>query len=59
MNWKIIVWELMLVSFLFSCTDPGKVGVNDDQQVNYDYLKSHFQQPEQVYGVNCWWWWLN
>ena len=54
MNWKIIVWELMLVSFLFSCTDPGKVGVNDDQQVNYDYLKSHFQQPEQVYGVNCW-----
>lgn len=59
MNWKIIVWELMLVSFLFSCTDSGKVGVNDDQQVNYDYLKSHFQQPEQVYGVNCWWWWLN
>lgn len=27
--------------------------------INYSHLKSHFQQPEQLYGVNCWWWWLN
>lgn len=26
---------------------------------NYDDLKQHFESPEQIYGVNCWWWWLN
>ena len=28
-------------------------------QIDYDYLKSNFQQPDRTYGVNCWWWWLN
>lgn len=30
-----------------------------DNPVDYNYLKTQFQTPDQVYGVNCWWWWLN
>jgi hypothetical protein len=27
--------------------------------VDYNYLSDHFKSPDNVYGTNCWWWWLN
>jgi len=27
--------------------------------VNLSYLAKNFKSPEVIYGVNCWWWWLN
>lgn len=31
----------------------------ENKSIGYDYLASNFQHPERIYGVNCWWWWLN
>ncbi len=25
----------------------------------YHQLKENFKRPDAIYGVNCWWWWLN
>ena len=56
MNCRMNSWIVIILScFLFSCVSPGK----KDSQITYDYLKSNFQNPDKVYGVNCWWWWLN
>ncbi|MDR0394845.1 MAG: glycoside hydrolase [Tannerella sp.] len=27
--------------------------------VDYSYLANNFKSPETLYGVDCWWWWLN
>lgn len=43
--------------FLTGCLVSEKP--QDVSQRNYDGLKQHFDSPEQIYGVNCWWWWLN
>ena len=59
MSWKTICWEVILLGFLFCCTGSDKVPENRKLQIDYDYLKSNFQQPDKAYGVNCWWWWLN
>lgn len=58
MNRKII-YAGMLCCLLFSCANTGKESAADEGQVDYAYLKSHFQHPDPTYGVNCWWWWLN
>lgn len=59
MSWKTICWEAVLLGFLFSCTGSDKDLADRKLQIDYDYLKSNFQQPDRTYGVNCWWWWLN
>ena len=59
MSWKTICWEAILLGFLFSCTGSDKDPMDRKYQIDYDYLKSNFQQPDRTYGVNCWWWWLN
>lgn len=59
MSWKTICWEVILLGFLFSCTGSDKEPEDRKLQIDYDYLKSNFQQPDKAYGVNCWWWWLN
>ena len=28
-------------------------------KADYNYLKENFANPDENYGVNCWWWWLN
>ena len=59
MSRKTICWEVILLGFLFCCTGSDKEPENRKLQIDYDYLKSNFQQPDKAYGVNCWWWWLN
>lgn len=43
--------------FLLQCSRNNKQQSNND--VDYIYLKENFKNPPSVYGVNCWWWWLN
>ena len=59
MSWKTLCWEAILLGFLFSCTGSDKDSADRKWQIDYDCLKSNFQQPDRTYGVNCWWWWLN
>ena len=59
MSWKTICWEAILLGFLFSCPGSDKDPMDRKYQIDYDYLKSNFQQPDRTYGVNCWWWRLN
>jgi hypothetical protein len=42
------------------------LGECDNNQINaglpvvdYQYLADHFRSPDALYGVDCWWWWLN
>lgn len=28
-------------------------------KVDYNELSRHFKSPDNLYGTNCWWWWLN
>jgi hypothetical protein len=30
-----------------------------DNKANLATIKTSFKNPEQISGVNCWWWWLN
>ncbi|WP_020529864.1 glycosyl hydrolase [Flexithrix dorotheae] len=41
-------------AMLFLC-----INWNASAQTNYEYLSKNFKSPERIYGVNCWWWWLN
>lgn len=50
---------LASLCLLGSCQDPSTGKRQADTPVGYDYLSSNFQHPERIYGVNCWWWWLN
>lgn len=50
---------LASLCLLGSCQDPSTGKRQADTPVSYDYLSSNFQHPERIYGVNCWWWWLN
>ena len=59
MSWKTLCWEAILLGFLFSCTGSDKDSADRKWKIDYDCLKSNFQQPDRTYGVNCWWWWLN
>src|SRR5210317_2132134 len=45
--------------FLFSCSNPKQKVSEELQTVDYNHLKSSFQNPASISGVNCWWWWLN
>ncbi|WP_195280565.1 glycosyl hydrolase [Parabacteroides johnsonii] len=54
---KCIEW--LLVCFCFFCSCQEKETDKQDPLVDYGYLKTHFQNPDSMYGLNCWWWWLN
>ena len=61
MNWRetiTCVATVFATLLTNSCTDAGK---NNEAQshTDYQFLKKHFSQPPQEYGINCWWWWLN
>ena len=48
---------LTLCFLLLNCSS----GYNQQNStgVDYTYLKDNFKKPPAVYGMNCWWWWLN
>jgi len=57
---KGIIIAFLLLSFFFiqfSCSkkNHNSKSAND----TYNYLKENFKSPPSIYGVNCWWWWLN
>ena len=59
MKEKITGVFLAFLGICFSCQSVKQDKVQGDTHIDYNYLKSHFQNPERFYGVNCWWWWLN
>lgn len=59
MKKKITGLLFAILSIYCSCQSVKQDELHDSAYIDYDYLKSHFQNPERVYGVNCWWWWLN
>lgn len=59
MNWKILCGGVMLFGSLLGCSGTDKDQPARKAGVDYDYLKSSFQKPDRIYGMNCWWWWLN
>lgn len=47
-----------VICFLvLNCTSNYKQQNSSD--VDYTFLRENFKKPSSVYGVNCWWWWLN
>jgi hypothetical protein len=53
--WTIPVWLLL-------CGCNGSAGSQNDADspaVDYQYLVDNFKSPDALYGVDCWWWWLN
>ena len=59
MIWKAICWGIFSAGLLCNCTDSTARLETKSESISYDYLKTHFRQPDGIYGVNCWWWWLN
>ena len=59
MIWKAICWGIFSAGLLCNCTDTTARLETKNESISYDYLKTHFRQPDRIYGVNCWWWWLN
>ncbi|MDR1632751.1 MAG: glycoside hydrolase [Dysgonamonadaceae bacterium] len=59
---KTIRFFLMATVFLpfISCNKPinSQNGTNSPV-VDYKHLVDNFQSPDALYGVDCWWWWLN
>jgi hypothetical protein len=46
---------------LFFCCNKAVTTENgtDAPAVNYTDMAAGFKSPEALYGVDCWWWWLN
>lgn len=42
---------------LLNCSNNYKQ--QNSSEADYNFLKENFKNPSSVYGVNCWWWWLN
>jgi hypothetical protein len=62
MNMKKIRFFLMTTVFLpFICCNEVVNNENniDTLSVDYKHLADNFKSPDALYGVNCWWWWLN
>ena len=59
MRKKITGLLFIVLTLCCSCQNTRQGEVQTGKDIDYNYLKSHFQKPERIYGVNCWWWWLN
>ena len=56
MRYKISL-TLIIAFITLSCND--KRGSEEPKDPIYQELAANFKTPERIYGVNCWWWWLN
>lgn len=57
---KSVSRYLSLLAFcllLLHCSSNYKQ--QNSNNVDYVYLKENFKNPPSIYGINCWWWWLN
>jgi len=52
---------LFVICLIFGCSKVSGQNAYSlkNQSVDYNYLSEHFKSPEQIYGTDCWWWWLN
>lgn len=59
MNKNLINYLLIILTVIsvLSCSNENE-NTSKTNEV-FKYVKSNFQNPENVSGVNCWWWWLN
>ena len=48
---------LTLCFLLLNCSSD--YNQQNSTGVDYTYLKENFKEPPAIYGMNCWWWWLN
>ena len=59
---NMIKQGIFLITFFLlisSCSKVREHASEDNQKVDYSWLKENFQSPPRESGVNCWWWWLN
>jgi hypothetical protein len=53
----------LIMTILLSFICCNKVVYNENDRdvpaVDYKYLVDNFKSPDAIYGVDCWWWWLN
>ena len=51
---------LIIAAIFFSYMRCGsEFEDSNSSSKNFDFVKENFKNPPSVYGVNCWWWWLN
>jgi hypothetical protein len=51
---------MMTVLFLsFTACNEAVSNENGTPAVDYKHLVDNFKSPDAIYGVDCWWWWLN
>lgn len=53
-NYLLIILTAIMI---MSCKNENK-NLNEGNEI-FNQVKTNFQNPERVSGVNCWWWWLN
>ncbi|MDR1222052.1 MAG: glycoside hydrolase, partial [Tannerella sp.] len=58
---KIGVLWITVAGLLFFCCNKAVNNENgmDAPVVDYTDLAGYFKSPDALYGVDCWWWWLN
>jgi len=56
---KILLAILVCSPFICSGGSADNKSNNDSANVDYQYLAGSFKSPDSLYGVDCWWWWLN
>lgn len=56
---KIVFLWTLLLSASGSKIMAQRTIDNLPSAVDYNYLSDHFKSPDNVYGTDCWWWWLN
>ncbi|MDR1153454.1 MAG: glycoside hydrolase [Bacteroidales bacterium] len=51
----------IFIGLLLTCCSksPNLKNESDWPAVGYGYLSENFKSPDALYGVDCWWWWLN
>jgi hypothetical protein len=54
---QIFLAVTVLLPFIYGCQREMTQPV--EPAVTYKSLAGQFPSPDAVYGVNCWWWWLN
>ncbi|MDR1381794.1 MAG: glycoside hydrolase [Tannerella sp.] len=58
MKKNVFLWMAAACLLFMTCRDNAVDG-GETSQVDYASLADNFKSPDALYGVDCWWWWLN
>ena len=58
-NIKIFLIIIACIQLTCCCETTNEKNDNNNPTVDYKYLADNFKSPDALYGVDCWWWWLN